>query len=448
MPSKLNLRFTLGGLMLFVTGVAVGFAYLRLNWTKAPGGMMACFGSWLVIGMFGECWRRWRMRSNIASRSVDAQWGWSLQTAAPAGIAGLILIAALMDAARRSYWLDVEDRDFSSSLATIALTESIFYFAVVCAYRLKTVTLLPRSSPTPSQLVIDFVLWAFGGFWLMAVALIPTLLTALSHIAIRGVEVFQPTRWAGRPLYPANLHIELTHSFVTRGIVAYLLLTIFAACGIGLARTWHRSPQVRWALTVVGLIGLIPLLFLVYWWRTIGLPTISPFLAEATFRQPIWNIALGATVIVAASTAIAIVAVRKQSAAKTTSTGEAATLIHEKPLVMIFFLVAAIWLFLTDVWFSSWALNTWKWPRWMAIPTDFAWDRLTQPEQIMKLAAMLAVAYQLLRTLKGQSVVETDWLIPPGKFAAVLIATSLVLLLAMPVANWLGLALVLQSSMP
>jgi len=333
-------------------------------------------------------------------------------------------------------------------MATIALTESIFYFAVVCAFRLKMVKPVTRFFRRATQHLIEGSAWILGGFWLIAVALTPTLLTALIHSSLRGTEVFQPTRGAGRPLYPANLHTELTHSFIARGIAASLLLTIFTACGVGLACSWHRGLLLRWTVTIFGLIALVPLFFLVRWWATIGFPTVSPFLAETSFRQPLWNIALGGTVIAAASIAIAIVAVGKQSAAESAVTNEAAAFIHEKPMGMILFLVAAIWLSLTDVWFGSWALNTWEWPRWMAIPTDFAWDRLTQPEQIMKLAAMLAVAYKLVQTLKGQPVETTGWLVPPGKFAAVFCTACVVLLFSMPVVNWLGLALVLQSSLP
>ena len=123
--------------------------------------------------------------------------------------------------------------------------------------------------------------FSLATIWLLYVLAEKLAIAGLTHIAIRHVENAQPVRWFNQPIYPANLHLELTRQFVSRCLLATALVTFSATCTVVLARWWH-SGWIKLACTGIVITCASIVAMLVRWAWMVGYPALMPFFAEQT----------------------------------------------------------------------------------------------------------------------------------------------------------------------
>ncbi|HZN36008.1 MAG TPA: hypothetical protein VFB80_19395, partial [Pirellulaceae bacterium] len=267
-----SIRFTLGELFLLLAGLALGLAYARVDGSdRWHDFLLAIFGGCFVVGLVQKSWRTWSLRRGDSTISfIDAIW--------PLAVAVLMVFTGVMQAAARHNWWAFQDFNGDTFWGTGDLTDTAFYLAVICGYFQLRETVPAQGWRRWMALLLNATALLLGAYWLLVLLEEGMLLIALVHTAIQGVELAMPTRWAGKPFYPANLHTELTRQFVARAYWTAALLAGAVVANIALARTWSRGWSQRVLWSVVCTLLLIVAWRLDWWCVRVGFPTLSPFI--------------------------------------------------------------------------------------------------------------------------------------------------------------------------
>jgi hypothetical protein len=327
--------------------------------------------------------------------------------------------------------------------------------AVMCAYW--PVSRDAQIEPYPRPWWIRMVCcagWVLIAWWLAPLLTDLIFIPGLIHLAIRGVEAGQPTRWAGQPFYPFNPVAD--SQFVGRAMLAIsllgaaaLLVTLFASL-----KPRSRIARIGFALPIG--ICLLVVAWLVNWWRGVGMPTSSPYLAMYIDGLEPRNAAVALVLVASAAAALAL-RLSFQPATNviggTSGAARRSHCIHEWQPVMLTFLLAVVWGDVALWWPRIWSLPSWSLP----MTTHELWDALAatgeflvaEPQVLLQLAASIVVVRRILRfdPLRDSSA-QMDWTLRPERFAFTWFIACGFGFLTVPVASWLGLALLLKSGMP
>jgi hypothetical protein len=235
-------RYSLRNLLVFMFGLAAGFASVQSGQNDWSSVLLAAFTGWFVIGMGETSWdsiQRWRAAPAEVSR--DVWFGMLLEVLWPIGMIGMVLLALEMDQWGRRQLSD-DDSGMSNSWVLPGLVQGTLMLAVICGYssspsnraRAATTSRMAvicgySSSPSNAREQVgrwekyDSLFAVFVGcaalFWVSLVVLNQMLTAPLVHVALEGVYSAQPTRWAGKNFEPARLLPDIYRYFVHRGLV-------------------------------------------------------------------------------------------------------------------------------------------------------------------------------------------------------------------------------------
>src|SRR5207248_389640 len=142
--------------------------------------------------------------------------GAALAVARPFAVVAMLAAAVGLEIAKE-FELDV-----SESIALDAFTGSLFSLAIICAYTTPGRAEIPKpmSRGTVVQSAVGILALLLGCVWLLYVLIDSQAISGLVHLAIRGVENAQPTRWSGKPFYAFDPQVQLKAVFFRSAIVA------------------------------------------------------------------------------------------------------------------------------------------------------------------------------------------------------------------------------------
>jgi hypothetical protein len=430
--------------MQLVAGLAIGLAYARVDGSdRWADFLLACFGGCFVVGLVQKSWRMWSLRRDNENVSlVDAAW--------PLAVAAFMVFCGAAAAATRYKWWAFLDSSGDTSWVTEDFNDTALYLAVICGYFERHQTPARRGWRRWIALLVDACAWLLGAYWLTFVLVDGIMIVGLVHIAMRGVEIAQPTRLAGQPFYPANLHTELTQLFMVRAYLTGALLAAATAANVALARTWSRGWVQRLLWSALCLLSLLLAWRLVQWCLRVAFPTLSPYFYSALDSLPPGNLAVALSIVVTATAAFAIrvcAVPRPSESTSPTPTTVTQRCLHEWIFVPWLFLLGAAWKGVTSVSETYGMTNFLGWGpgSWWAVPYWVLQAAASQPRWMIWLAALILVAQRAWRWWRPKTVpASVQWTVPLAKFGLVWIFALLTGLLVIPAAPWLGLALYLR----
>jgi hypothetical protein len=448
-------RFSLFDLFIITLGAAAGLAYHRLPnvpWTDAL--LIAC-ATWIVVGMVQQMRSALGIWRSLNTADRELRHGAALALARPIAAIAMLAAAVGFEAARgpnpedTAYWpLD----NFTASLVSLA---------VICAYLSpgRRTTSSPRRKGA-FHAGLDFLVLLIAAAWLLYVLVSSQSISGLVHMAIRGVEAAQPTRWGGKPFYPFDPQVELARQFFTRAVIAAGAVSVAAICTFLLTAWWDRRAARR-LLIAAALGGIICSGPLVHWYWTVGYPTWSPFMASQMGAQP-WFVTAAGLSVAAGACFLFVMRYVPEPATSQTAAQQMPPAYHVSGVVMIALLLSMI-AGGTPQWDSSMGALVW----WLPDPLSdlkIWWDSgaslgglprvffgivygvvsywLDEPKMLLRLAAILVVANQLSRWRRGELTSEMILPIRAGKLLTVSLLATATLLVAIPAGAWLGFAIV------
>ena len=450
-----RLRFSLLGIFIFVLGLAVALAYRRIPNVGWFDTILAACASWIGVGLIqgiSNTWRLWRQNRHLPR---ELQWGFVVELSRQ-------LSAALMIAAGATFLLirqtreDDSNHDYMFDWTLVNLAWTIFYFGIVVAYapQLSSKPVNRTTSGFKWSTAFEWIAVALGTYWLLHMLASQMAVTGLVHLAIRGVESYQPLRWMNEPFYPANFHTDLTRQFVERSLLASILVAFAVGSMLLLNRCWNiLMMRLGWFLSTLA--SLSGAAMLAWWAWTVAYPVLSPFLAPQTFTQPAINWVAGLTLVTGAAFIFASSSVLKPVAAPDAveRTPNQMTLQFWFP-VMILFLLATLGTCLQDRSFgaifgslfggSSRPFGQWLWEYSVALLEGFVGDS----RMMMQLAALIVVGRQVWQRWRREPAPPfAPSAVNPMHFLVVSALAAVCLLVAIPVAGWLGFVLVVYPSL-
>ena len=344
-----------------------------------------------------------------------------------------MVFCGVMQAATRHKWRAFQVGDDSSAFWTTGdLIGTALYLALICGYSIRTQPATRQGWRRWMAWIVDGCAWLLASFWLLLVLEDGMLITALVHIAIRGVEAAQPTRLAGRPFYPPNLHVELMQQVVGRAYLTGALLAAATIANIALARTWSKGLAHRTLWAAAACAFLLPATWLIWWCAAVALPQLSPFFFSVLGKLPPGNTIVALAIVVAGAAVIAArVCAERRLIEYPTEAGAAIVPLHE-------------WMFVPPMFFFG-ALGT-----AIELVRSAGWFEMLsavciQPRWIMWLAALILLAQRTWHWLRPDRAAETiEWTVPTARFAAVWTLALLTGVLLIPAASWFGFALCMR----
>jgi len=437
----------------FVFGVAVALAYRRVPNVGWVDTVLAACACWIGVGMLQEIrnsWLFWRVNRRLPS---EVQWGFALELTRK--FAALVMIAAAEAfVVIRQTRNDAQDGDFVFDWALANLAWTILFFGIILSYWPKRRAQKADRERRVARwaAMFDLLVIALGAYWLLLILASQMAAVGVVHIAIRSLESYQPLRWMNEPFYPANFHAELTHQFVARSIVAAVLITAAFGCTFLLNRFWNAN-RMRIMWIVVWIINASGAALLAWWAWAVAYPVLSPFLAPQTFIQPSINWIAGLTLIIGASLALACRLVpRPIDGNDATSFAPRQETLHFSMPVMILFLITTIGISMQYSSISSVfrSLLGFSSPPFIERVMEYSSGLLemwvSDPRLIMQSAAILVVARHVWRKWRRM---EPDRDVPltvnPIQLLSVAALFAVNLVVAVPVAAWLGFVLVVYA---
>jgi len=440
-------RYSLRDLLVFMFGLAAGFASVQSGQNDWSSVLLAAFTGWFVIGMGETSWdsiQRWRAAPAEVSR--DVWFGRLLEVLWPIGMIGMVVLALEMGQLDRR---DLSDGDsgMSNSWVLPGLIQGTLMLAVICGY---------SSSPSYARehvgrwekynsLFAVFVVCA-ALFWVSLVVLNQMLMAPLVHVALEGVYSAQPTRWSGKDFEPARLLPDVYRDYVHRGLViGALSATSFAlACGIPVYRRLHWAIRIAMFLAWCGCIASMAVL--ISWSYTVALPILSPLLAPRILTQPATNYLFGLALILFAANVLAWRIAARPIGISIVQPSDVP--VHRRIPVMVFFLMAAIWgsmSLLTATDFISNILGfrrSWSFASMIQRISTIVEVHLSEPRWIIRLAAMALVAQCLWRTWRAKEEYQaTSYAVGPIRFAVTAALLTITGVVSVPAMAWYGVAL-------
>ncbi|HEY2410802.1 MAG TPA: hypothetical protein VGI40_01085 [Pirellulaceae bacterium] len=453
-----RLRFSLFDLFVVTLGVAAGLAYHRVpdvGWSDA---LLVMCATWIVVGMVEQsrsAYVTWRV---VPRADRELRNGAALAMARPLAVVAMLAAAVGLEIAKE-FELDV-----SESIALDAFTASLFSLAIICAYTAPgraTISNAPPRNPVV-QSAVGFLALVLGGIWLVYVLISAETISGLVHLAIRGVEVYQPTRWGGKPFHPFDPQTKLLADFFRGAIVAAAAVALSAISTFLLTVYWNRRFTRRW-LIGIATAGIVCAAYLVHWYWTVGFPSVSPYLAANTGTQPWYVVAAGISVFAGACFLFAMRYVPEPRLSDAIGL-ETTRPYHLSGVVMSLLLLAMVITALPGWWNVPFINSLWGSPTllsdlelwwsggagllelpWLLLQIVFALATayVEEPKMLLRLAAILVVCSQLLRWRRGEVAVETLAPVQSAKLVTVTALAAVTLLLAIPAGAWLGFVIVI-----
>jgi len=452
-----RLRFSVFDLLVITFGVAAGLAYHRLPGVGWSDALLVTCATWIVVGMVQQMRSAYGAWRSIPSADRELRTGAALAIARPIAVVSLLAAAVGLEVAKE-FELDV-----SESLALDAFIASLFSLATICAYTAPGRAEITKATPrkTVFQSMVGILAMLLGCVWLIYVLISAQTISGLVHLAIRGVEAYQPTRWSGKPFYPFDPQVKLLAEFFRGSVLAALAVAVSAISVVLLTVYWNRRTT-RQLLFMIALAGIALAAYLVHWYWTVGFPTVSPYLAGNTGTQPWYVVAAGFSVFAGACFLFAMRYVPEGRRNDPRATA-APPPYHLSAAVMSLLLLAMI-ISATPGWWNVPLISSlWGSPTLMA-DLEFWWNGgagllelpqlllqvayalaasyVEEPKMLLRLAAILIVFSQLRRWRRGEPVIEALAPVQIGKLLTVTALAALTLLLAIPAGAWLGFSLV------
>jgi hypothetical protein len=291
--------------------------------------------------------------------------------------------------------------------------------------------------------LLDVVWMGLAAYWAAKVFLNVVLIVQLVHIAIQGVTNAQPTRWAGKPLAPANFKMPPVEPLWESLLGAFAVLAVATAAGAMLVQQWQRGWRIRalW-FGLFALAAGATASFLWPAWQE-EIPKVSPNFAKALamIAGQIWPAA--ALLIATLAAAAALNHCVSATAPRETAVCQDPYFALRFPALLV--LIVAIGgdfavevaTFIANYSISLAPQNALVSP-WMAcwyvghVASEFISN---WPTKLIALAALLVAGRSMCRRWRGDAVHCDAWLVRPGELLATWLVAAVVLSLLVPLAG-------------
>jgi hypothetical protein len=458
-----RLRFSVFDLFVVTLGVAGGLAYHRVPGVGWFNALLLMCATWIVVGMLQQ------MRSACATWRAIPIADRELRNGAALAVARPIAVVALLAAAVGVEVAKELKLDVSESIALDSFTASLFSLAIICAYtapgRAEIAKPLPGQEKSKRKTVIQSAVNVLsvllGCIWLVYVLVSAETISGLVHIAIRGVENYEPTRWSGKAFYPFDPQTRLLADFFWYAIVAAAAVTVSAISVVLLTIHWNYEGTRR---TLIGMAvaGIAVATYLVHWNWTVAFPAVSPFLFAHTGTQPWYVVAAGISVFGGACFLFAMRYLPEERVSNPRPP-DMPRPYHLSGGVLILVLLAMIVSAMPGWWNVPFISTLWGSPTLLSdlelwwnggagllelpqlllqIAYALAASYVEEPKMLLRLAAILIVAAQLHGWRRGQPTIEALAPVQLPKLVVLTALAAITLLLAIPAGAWLGFVIV------
>jgi hypothetical protein len=458
-----RLRFSVFDLFVVTLGVAGGLAYHRLPGVGWSDALLVMCAAWIVVGMVQQARSAAALWRSFPSADRELRNGAALALARPIAVIAMLTAAVGFEAVERIGPGFPFRAAIDEFMASRGFTAALFSLAIICAYTApgRAEARNPIRRKTVFQCAVGVLALLLSCILLLYVLVSAQFISGLVHIAIRGVEMAQPTRWNGKPFHPYDPQVQLLAEFFWRAIMSASAVAISAICTALLTVAWNQRSSRR-LLIAMSTMGVLVAAYLVHWYWTVGFPTVSPLVAANTGQLPWYVVAAGIAVFAAACFLFAMRYVPEPRSSDH-SLSELPRPYHLSGAVMSLLLLAMIlgalpasWLFdfVSSLWSSMDLLdhlqNWWEGGASLSglslLFFQMGFGLLShwveEPKMLLRLAAVLVVFNQLRRWRRGEVFIET---LAPVRVAKLFTITGLAavsLLLAIPAGAWLGFAIV------
>jgi hypothetical protein len=444
---QVPVQFSLGGMMfVFVLGVSVGFAYWRLPLSTFTDGLLASFTTWFLFGIAQRLRRDLSQIHQCVNLSREERWGSALQVSVSCVTVILLVIAGIVgEYCRRGSAAGIP---WNGRPAASAAAKIIFFLAIMAGYWSPPVAVTsPRRSSRIVRLFLDAALIGLSAYWAATALMEVMLFVQFAHIACRGAELSQPTRWAGRPFYAFKLHPPTAEQFISGMLGALTLLSMATAANGLMLHYWRRGWLLRVALLCVSIpCAAVAAYQITCWWST-GLPELSPFLALAIkdVAQDVLPILAVLMVVVGVAIAMTLTVTRKSTDDPADASWSVTTppLLHEHVAVVSLCIFAVTAAMVADIWGILVREFSAQFDRTVAprLFPSWVWSSCQQytverPEQFIGLAAVVVLTRFLWRRWRGLADSFQVWLVEPDQFFATWLVSVVTIGLLIPLAVW------------
>jgi len=392
-------QFSLGGLMVLVFGVAVGFSIASMKGLGFADGILAAAGAWIVLGLVNharDLWSTYHVRQDL---SRDERWGWRLAVFWRVGVACLLVGYYLVSALAALQVIDLPESEDALWTTGFDVRGAIF---LVCML-IVLCSVLPARPAGRRGLrarVLDLAGVALGLVVCAMICWERMTLQFLVAVAIQGIEMAQPLRFApeGVDLFPA----ARTARFFRECSLALPLTLINLGLTYGLATQWSRGrcPRLAWSALLV--IALPISACYSIWVCTVATPRAFPIMIEAQKHVPlhVWVSALLLVLVLATVATYRLVGSAAQPSGGTDLTWRRADgrYYHERRAVILLLafgivakVVAVLWYVARE--FSSFGLRL----EWSYIVTEC----LPNGQLLLPLIVLSVAGYAVLRLGRG-----------------------------------------------
>ena len=444
-------QFSLGGLMVLVFGVAVGFSIASMKGLGFADGILAAAGAWIVLGLVNQARDLWSTHLGRKDLSRDERWGWRLAVFWRAGVACLLVGYYLVSALVALQVIDLPESDDALGATGSDVRRAIFLVcmlivlysvlparpagrrglrarvldlagvalglvvcAMICWERMTMQFLLvcmlivlysvlparPAGRRGLRARVLDLAGVALGLVVCAMICWERMTLQFLVAVAIQGIEMAQPLRFApeGVDLFPA----ARTARFFRECSLALPLTLINLGLTYGLATQWSRGLGRRLAWSALLVIALPISACYSIWVCTVAMPRAFPIMIEAQKHVPlhVWVSALLLILVLTTATTYRLVGSAPQPSGGTDLTWRRADgrYYHERRAVILLLAFGIVAKVVAVVWhvareFSSLGLRL----GWPALATEC----LCNGQLLLPLIVLSVAGYAVLRLGRG-----------------------------------------------
>lgn len=440
------LRFTLQGLLGLTLAVAVCLAWMRLPQSNMGDALMVAFAVLVAIGLCQEATGGRAKALGNARRLGSDDWGQFGARVAACFIGAILVGCLIVWAASRSINLRSYDDDWRVGRSRDDFGTTVTGLGIFCAYWLSIGNVRPARRTTWTN-AFDLTALVAAGLFLSWVVVSETMVVSLVAMAIQGVQMAQPERWAGHAFPSTRPPLALMEEFSRRGVWAAAIWCSGVLFTTAVARYWQHGWQVRAVLFAVAIFCFVFDLILLRWAGDV-LPSVAPFFADSVGTLPWMNWALAAAIIGTASLLATwcLVCSRQSPAVKgqTHSTSLDRSSWHLNPFVLLLGIVGLLWQWwkavdLSFLFGQALFSNVWQriWWGFQAIAHG-----LMEPVGILRLALLLVLVKALWVVCRGGgSGAIGNWSLEPGRFLSTWLLMVAATLLVPAVFAWYGIAL-------
>lgn len=432
-------RFTLLDLLVLTFGVAVGLGWLRLPGASSPDALLAAVSAFIAIGLAQQAHeelrnagcdpRSWRPAPVvIAAFSVSSL------------LVGCLVVWAVNRSIRHTYPAD----DWRIGRTADAFGVTAIGLGMIWAYWLSLGTTL-RMRPSAWTRAIGLAVVALLAVYTSWVVMSEMMVVSLVGMAIQGVQIAQPTRWAGHPFPSSQPPVKLIDAFYVRGAFAAAVWSAGALTTLAGAYCWHRSGRARWGSFTTAMVCFLIVLYLLVWARQV-LPEVSPFMADGVGTLPWTNWLLAISIIVMASAlgSWRLAAERETLSREARSMATTNNGWHLNPLVIGLGILGLLW-----QWWNSAELSYLFGQSFSSSPMEQAWHAcsalvygLIEPVGILRVALLSVLTGTLWRICRkpGEGRIS-GWSLEPSRFLTTCIFLLAAVSLVPAVFAWYGTAI-------